>query len=194
MDYADKSPAPSAVAEVLAAVRMAMNPAQATVVPNTLGWRFKLGIGIFVLAFAIWLLIPLAAAVGVSGTKIAALTGTLFIANKVLLLLVVVVMGKAGFQELKRHMSGYVATFVPDTVNPLRHRIGIVMFCLPLILAFLKPYIDTMWPGLRPNIWQLQLLGDVMLIASFFVLGGNFWGKFRALFVRTARVIDAATP
>lgn len=42
-----------------------------------------------------------------------------------------------------------------------------------------------MWPGLRPNLWQAQLAGDLMLIASFFVLGGDFWNKLRALFVRT---------
>jgi hypothetical protein len=64
------------------------------------------------------------------------------------------------------------------------------MFCAPILTAMLEPYIDTIWPGLRPNLWQLQLLGDVMLIASIFVLGGNFWGKIRALFIRTARVVD----
>ena len=31
-----------------------------------------------------------------------------------------------------------------------------------------------------------------MLIASIFVLGGNFWGKIRALFVRTARAVNTA--
>jgi hypothetical protein len=65
------------------------------------------------------------------------------------------------------------------------------MFCLPLISSFFEPYIDSIWPGLRPNIWQLQLLGDAMLIGSFFVLGGNVWDKVRALFVRTARVVNA---
>lgn len=43
-------------------------------------------------------------------------------------------------------------------------------------------------PGLRPNMWQLQLLGDLMFFASFFVLGGNFWEKIRALFLRNSRV------
>jgi len=65
------------------------------------------------------------------------------------------------------------------------------MFCLPLVTSFLEPYIDHIAPGLRPNRWEFQLLGDVMFIASFFVLGGNFWDKVRALFVRTARVVDA---
>ncbi|MNL83943.1 hypothetical protein D3C87_2117440 [compost metagenome] len=43
-------------------------------------------------------------------------------------------------------------------------------------------------PDLPPNMWQLQLLGDLMFFASFFVLGGNFWEKIRALFIRGSRV------
>jgi hypothetical protein len=59
------------------------------------------------------------------------------------------------------------------------------MFFLPILTSVLEPYIDEMWPGLRPNLWQAQLVGDIMLIASFFVLGGDFWSKLRGLFVRT---------
>jgi hypothetical protein len=70
-------------------------------------WRFKLGMVIFVLAFAIWLLVPMMAALNASGTTLAALSGMVFISNKVLLLMVVAVMGKPGFVQLKRHVFGY---------------------------------------------------------------------------------------
>lgn len=163
--------------------------------PHTAGWRFKLGIVIICLMLGSWLMVPIVAAAGVSGSRIAALTGVLFISNKVLLIIVIAVMGKAGFQQLKSSIFGYVSSLAPaaDTeVGPWRHRIGVVMFCLPLISSFLEPYVDSIWPGLRPNIWQLQLLGDLMLIGSFFVLGGNFWEKVRALFIRTARVVNTS--
>lgn len=160
-------------------------------VPTPAGWRFKLGIGIFVLAFALWLLIPVAASGGASAARIATLTGVIFIANKVLLVTCIAVMGKAGFQQLKTIVFGYAKGLAPaDTVGPVRHAIGLVMFCLPLVSAMLEPYVDQFWPGLRPNMWQLQALGDFMLIASFFVLGGDFWGKVRALFIRSAKVGD----
>jgi hypothetical protein len=157
------------------------------------GWRFKFGILIVGFAFALWLLVPLAAALDISSSRIAAMTGVIFIANKVLLVTCVAVMGKAGFQQLKGVIFGYVKGLAPaETIGPTRHAIGLVMFCLPLVSATLEPYIDQFWPGLRPNIWQLQALGDLMLIASFFVLGGDFWDKVRALFVRTAGVEDAS--
>jgi hypothetical protein len=151
------------------------------------GWRFKLGIGIFVLAFALWLFIPLAASLGTPAARIAALTGAIFVANKVLLVTCIAVMGKPGFQQLKAMVFGHAKRLAPSkTVGPVRHVIGLVMFCLPLVSAMLEPYVDRIWPGLRPNIWQFQALGDLMLIASFFVLGGDFWTRIRALFIRTA--------
>ena len=155
------------------------------------GWRFKLGIALFVLAFVLWLLVPLAAMINVPASRIAALTGTVFIANKLLLLAVIGVMGKAGFQQLKGMLFGYAGKLAPEAVvSSTRYRVGLVMFCLPLISGWLEPYVDSLAPGLRPNLWQLQLLGDVMFVASFFVLGENFWAKIRALFVRTAIVAD----
>jgi hypothetical protein len=159
--------------------------------PKSATWRFKLGIAILCLMPALWLLVFVAAAADVPASTIAAITGALFIVNKVLLLLVIAVMGKAGFQELKQRVFGYVTGLAPNAdavISPTRHRIGLVMFVLPLLSSFLEPYIDALAPGLRPNSWALQLLGDALLIGSFFVLGGNFWEKLRALFIRTARV------
>jgi hypothetical protein len=167
---------------------------QNAVAPKSAAWRFKLGIAIICLIPSLWITVPLAAAADVPGSKIAALTGALFIINKILLLLVIAVMGKAGFQELKQHLFGYVSSLAPNAeveVSPTRHRIGLAMFCLPLLSSFLEPYIDAVAPGLRPNSWALQMFGDVLLIGSFFVLGGNFWEKLRALFIRTARVTSA---
>jgi hypothetical protein len=154
-------------------------------------WRFKLGMVIFVSAFAIWLLVPLMAALNASGTALAALSGIVFISNKVLLVMVVAVMGKPGFQHLKRHVFGYVAILAPaPEVGRLRHSLGLVMFGLPLLTTFIEPYDDYIWPALLTHSWQLELLSDLIFIASFFVLGGNFWDKIRALFVRTAQVVD----
>ncbi|MCX2899215.1 transporter suffix domain-containing protein [Pseudomonas mandelii] len=168
-----------------------MSSAPDTAAPHSAGWRFKLGIAIICVMAGSWLLVPILAVADVPGSRIAALTGVLFISNKVLLILVIAIMGKSGFQQLKRSLFGYVTSITPSMdaeVGPWRHRIGIVMFCVPLISAFLEPYVDSIWPGLRPNLWQLQALGDAMLVASFFVLGGNFWEKLRSLFIRTARV------
>jgi hypothetical protein len=96
-------------------------------VPPTSGWRFKLGIGIFVSAFALLLVVPIAASLGAPGPTIAALTGTILVANKVLLMTCIAVMGKPGFQRLKATVMGHAKRLAPTrTVGPVRHVIGLV--------------------------------------------------------------------
>lgn len=157
---------------------------------STAGWRFKAGVVLLCLVLGAWLLVPIAAWFGASAGTIATLTGLIFIWNKVVILLMITVMGKAGFQELKRRVAG-VFRFLPESsITPARYRLGLVMFCVPLAFAVLEPYIDAAWPGIRPGLLELQILGDLVFLSSFLVLGGNFWAKIRALFIRTARVVD----
>ena len=40
------------------------SPAMTDTGPSAVGWRFKLGIALFASAFLLWLLVPLAAALG----------------------------------------------------------------------------------------------------------------------------------
>ena len=96
-------------------------------VPPTSGWRFKLGIGIFVAAFALLPVVPIAASLGTPVKTMAALTGTILVANKVLLMTCVAVMGKPGFQRLKATVMGHAKRLSPTrTAGPVRHVIGLV--------------------------------------------------------------------
>lgn len=70
--------------------------------------------------------------------------------------------------------------------------LGFVMFCLPLISALLEPYVDTRALGLLANLRRLQLLGGLMVIASFFALGGAFWDKNRVQFFRDSRLVPSS--
>jgi hypothetical protein len=62
-----------------------------------------------------------------------------------------------------------------------------VMFCLPLLQGLLETWASHIAPQVVANRLWVDLVMDAMLIASVFVLGGNFWDKLRALFVREAR-------
>ncbi len=61
------------------------------------------------------------------------------------------------------------------------------MFVLPIAFAFVEPYL-TMATGTTLTKTPYAIAGDVMFVASFFVLGGDFWDKIRSLFVREAVV------
>lgn len=155
------------------------------------GWRFQCGIGLLALIIVSWVLVPIASAVGATGAQIATLVGVLFVSNKILLIAAIAVMGKAGFAQLKATLRGHLKSLMawPDEIGVVRHRIGLVCFCLPLLAAFLDHQVDVLAPQLAPYKVAIRVVGDLMLVASFFLLGANFWDKLRALFIREAKVV-----
>jgi hypothetical protein len=44
-------------------------------------------------------------------------------------------------------------------------------------------------PGLDDRPLAFAVSGDVLMLVSLFVLGGDFWDKLRALFVHGARAV-----
>ena len=149
------------------------------------GWRFKVGIALFALMILAWLLVPIEAALGMSAATIAATTAGIAIGNKIILLVAIAVMGKAGFQDMKAKFLHKLAP--PAEVSPMRYRIGLVMFCVPLLQGLLETWASHMAPQLVANRLWVDIVMDVMLIASLFVLGGNFWDKLKALFSYNAK-------
>jgi hypothetical protein len=151
------------------------------------GWRLKVGIALIALMALAWLLIPLEASLGMSASTIAGTTAGVAIGNKVILLLAIAVMGKAGFQELKAKLFSKLTP--PAEVGLMRYRIGLVMFCFPLLQGLIETWASHIAPQFVANRLSVDVVMDAMMIASLFVLGGNFWDKLRALFSVNARAV-----
>src|SRR5262249_20998934 len=109
----------------------------------------------------------------------------IFVTPKVGVLAAIAILGKPGFAYLKRLAFGYLKPTAD--VSPVRHRIGIVMFVAAMLLSFLEPY-GFFRPDYTVRGVRYALAVDLLLLVSLFVLGGNFWDKIRALFVREATV------
>ena len=151
------------------------------------GWRFRAGVALIALMALGWISILVEAALGVSASTMAATTAGIATANKVILMLAIIVMGKPGFQELKARL---LHKLTPATnVSRIRYQIGLVIFCLPFLQGLLETWASHIAPTLVANRLWVDVLMDGMLIASLFVLGGNFWDKLRAVFVADARVV-----
>jgi hypothetical protein len=122
------------------------------------------------------------------------LTAALFIiVPKILIVSIVFLLGKAGFAYLKSVIYKGVGRALaplapPKQVSRTRYRIGLVLFTVALLEAWLFPYLERNFPGLveRHRVWDW--FSDGVLIASIFVLGGDFWDKLRALYIHGARV------
>lgn len=101
----------------------------------------------------------------------------------------IAVMGKSGFTYIKNCVFSFLKQYGPaDKVSRRRYIIGLIMFCIPFLFAYLSVYIPDWIPGYRDNPIPFAIAGDLVLLTSLFVLGGNFWDKIRALFIYDAEV------
>ena len=157
--------------------------------PSVRIWRFRLGIFFFVLSLISPVFIPLISATGLPIEWKTALSGLLVVGiPQLLTLLAIVFLGKSGFNYIKERMFGFLKRYaLPSTVSRTRYHIGLFMFLLPLLFGWLAPYAPQLLPGYEAHRFFVNFTGDLLLLTSLFVLGGDFWDKVRALFVYEAK-------
>ncbi len=153
-------------------------------------WRLTLGIIIFLLSIIIPVAgIPLIAALDLSATMKTSVSGGLLISAEVLGILAVAVMGKPGYLYIKSRVFSLLKRYgPPQEVSRSRYNIGLVMFCIPILFAWISIYVADYIPGFSQNPLPYAIAGDLLLLVSLFVLGGDFWDKIRALFVYDVEV------
>lgn len=148
------------------------------------GWRFHTGVIVFSVGFLSPLLIPVIVATDLSTKWKVTISGLLSVGiPEVFSIVAIALMGKSGFKYLKMKIFAFLKKHAPpDVVSPTRYRIGLILFVLPLLYGWFAPYVSNLAPGheLQP-LWT-NIAGDLMLIVSLFVLGGDFWDKLRSLF------------
>ena len=159
------------------------------------GLRLRLGTIIFVVSFCSPVLIPLVTGSNLDTEWKTVLSGLLsFGIPELGAIIAVAIMGKPGFEMIRNRLLSRLKHFRPaESVSLARYRIGLVMFCLPLLFGWLEPYVRGLFIESELH-WSWPLTLDLIFIASFFVLGGGFWGKIRALFLHRESVVVAEKP
>ena len=128
------------------------------------------------------------AALGLGTTLTATVSGALLFSAEILGIVSIAIMGKSGFTYIKTRVFSFLKQHAPPaTVSSVRYRIGLVMFSIPILFAWVSVYIPEFILGFESNPATWALGGDILLVMSLFVLGGDFWDKIRALFVYDAR-------
>ena len=112
------------------------------------------------------------------------------IASSIVPVVSIAVMGKAGFAYVKNSIMVLLRRYgPPKEVGPIRYYIGLVMWLLPAAYSWILMYATPeMIPGFPEYRIHMALTFDFIFICSFFVLGGDFWDKVRALFIHKAKV------
>ena len=155
------------------------------------GWRLKLGVALFGLSIVLPVLgVPLVAVMGLSAATAATISGAMLAGSEVLGIVAVAVMGKSGYAYIKNRVFGFLKQYGPPAeVSRTRYIIGLVMFAVPIVFGWLAPYVANQIPGYLGNEFTFGIVGDLLLLASLFVLGGSFWDKLRALFFHEAKAV-----
>jgi len=137
------------------------------------------------------ILIPIVVSLDLSSGWTTALSGLLMFGFPELAILAsVAIMGKQGFEFIKGKVFGYFKKIAPpDVVSKTRYRIGLVMFLIPFLIAWLLPYFTNLIHAYNDFRIYINIGGDFLLIISLFVLGGDFWDKLRSLFIQDSKVM-----
>jgi hypothetical protein len=164
-----------------------MELTEATQTPPVGRSRLVIGAALFVGGFLSPLAIPLVTRSDLpAGWKTLLSTGLVAGVPELGMILAAGVLGKAGFACLKQKLFAVVRKHTePASVSRTRYRVGLVLFCIPLLAAWLHPYLAHFFPALiAPKVMVLPAaLMDLAFALSFVVLGAGFWEKIRQLFV-----------
>jgi hypothetical protein len=154
------------------------------------GWRIKLGAALFGISILLPIAgIPLVTTLGLSSTMTATVSGALLVGAEVLGLCAVAVMGKSGYAFIKNRAFGFLKQYgPPQKVSRSRYNTGLLIFCVPFLFGWLAPYISKWIPGLLSYPLPFAIGGDILILSSLLILGGDFWDKIRSLFIHTAEV------
>ncbi len=158
------------------------------------GWRFQVGVGVFVFGWSLPIFIPLVAASDLSIEWKAMISGVLAIGGPEILSLVsIAFLGKAGFNYIKARLFAlFKRAAPPDQVSRMRYRFGLLIWLLLFVFGYFILYAPDVIPGYDEHRIAINLVCDALFIASFFILGGDFWDKFRALFIYEAKAVIPA--
>jgi hypothetical protein len=152
------------------------------------GWRLRLGLTIFIIGFASPLLIPVITATDLPTGWKTAISGALALGiPEIFSIMAIAIMGRDGFDTIKARFFSFIKKHgPPDRVSKRRYRVGLVMFVLPLLFGWLGLYFAHYIPAYEANRLSINIVGDLLFISSFLLLGGEFWDKIRGLFIHDA--------
>src|SRR5262249_28922507 len=121
-------------------------------------------------------------------------SGILLVGLEIMAIPAAALMGKENFDRIVAAAKGFLKTMKPaGNVGRTRYAVGLVLFVLPLLLAWIAAYLPASWlpAEYAGRVW-FNLALDAVTLVSLFVLGGDFWDKLRALFLYQARAVFPA--
>ena len=164
-------------------------------------WRYKIGLALIIIgngAIVVGLLLPV---LGLASGGKAGLVGVLIIGGEIVSLSSIVFLGKEGFKTIKSKVFGFFKKGYAAPVGRVRHYIGIAMLLANILTTYLMVFYA--WAAFKattpetpmPVVWGLDfsaqgglvlwlfLIGELSFLFGIYVMGADWWGRFRDIFV-----------
>jgi hypothetical protein len=179
---------------------MTTSDTQSTATPDTdftKTWRYKIGLTMIIVGnLGIVLALAMPALGAGAGT-----VGAMVVGGEIISLASIAFLGKAGFMAIKSKFTGFVKSTYTGPIGKGRHYFGITLLCVNIITtATLMLYA---WDSFsmatqevpNPVVWGLDisqqanmvewlfLSGEISFLIAIYVLGADWWGRFRRIFV-----------
>ena len=147
-------------------------------------WRFYTGMAALVLSLVMPLFAFLVPLFGLSLAQSAAVVGLLIAGGpEVVGLIGIALLGRNAFQYFTYQAKrAFRSAVLPTRVSKKRYYIGLSINVTSWIPLYLYGYFPTWLPSGDARIYILASAG-LSFILSMFIMGGEFWEKFRRIFI-----------
>ena len=160
-------------------------------------WRYKVGLFMIIAGNGIILIGLLLSLLGVG----ASIVGAALLGGEVVSLASIAFLGKEGFNAIKSKAFAFVKSTYTGPVGKTRHTIGIALLCANVLTTFIlalyawDSFAGATPEGPHPIVWGLDmaqqasllewvfLIGEISFLVAIYVLGADWWGRFRRIFV-----------
>ena len=160
-------------------------------------WRYKVGFTMIVVGNLGILFGMVMSAFGAGASTV----GALVVGGEMLSLASIIFLGKAGFKAIKAKIFGFIKADYAKPVGKGRHYIGIALLWINMLTTYILVVygwasFDFLLAGnLQFEFWGLNLaqqktlafwiffIGEVSFLVGIYMLGAEWWGKFRRIFV-----------
>ncbi|MCK4934074.1 MAG: hypothetical protein KAR79_00645 [Simkaniaceae bacterium] len=103
---------------------------------------------------------------------------------ELMMILAVICLGKRAIIHFKKRICKiFKRKMVIKGVSKFRHYFGLILLFGSGIPLYLNAYFIHLMPEDKLDRYYILLSADVVFILSFFILGKDFWEKFKNLFV-----------
>ena len=163
----------------------------------TRSWRYKVGLTMIIVGnLGILAALAMPALGAGAGT-----VGAMVVGGEIISLASIVFLGKAGFKAIKSKFVGAIKASYTGPVGKTRHYVGVTLLCTNVLTTFVLAFyawdsFGAATPkGPHPIVWGLDLaqqasmvewlflIGEISFLIAIYVLGADWWGRFRRIFV-----------